>query len=223
MDTQMLKTVTIKSLFALGGVALLVGCAGPQPIPYSGLSSASYLKPNTSGPAKIPYAYSTEVNWQSYSKVIIDPVVVYQGSDNSFGSMSQDDRTELADYMQTAFSKKLADRFTIATTPDANTLRIHLTLAGAAKSVFGLSTLMHADIAGNLYNGVQLVRGGPGAMMGSVLYGVEIYDAQSNQLLESYVTKQYPNSENIMASFGTLTAAKTGIDKGSAALVKQLD
>jgi hypothetical protein len=181
------------------------------------------LKPNTGGPAKIPYAYTTQVNWQTYSKVIIDPVVIYQGADNSFGSMSQPDQTELADYMQTAFSQKLSKRFTVTATPDVNTLRIHLTLTGAAKSVFGLSTLMHADIAGNLYNGVQLVRGGPGAMMGSVLYSVEIYDAQSNQLLESYVAKQYPNSENIMASFGTLAAAKTGIDKGANALVDQLD
>lgn len=219
----MLKTTMTKSMIALGAVALLAGCAGPQPIPYSGLASASYLKPNTAGPGKIPYAYTTQVNWQNYAKVMIDPVVIYQGSDNTFGSMPQDDQTALADYMQTAFSKKLAQRFTVTTTPDANTLRIHLTLTGAAKSTPVLSTLMHADMAGNLYNGVQLARGKPGAMMGSVIYSVEIYDAQSNQLLESYVTKQYPNSENIMASFGTLAAAKTGIDKGADALVARLD
>lgn len=219
----MLKTGMTKSILALGAVASLVGCAGPQPVPYSGLSSASYLKPNTAGPAKIPYAYTTQANWQNYSKVIIDPVTIYQGSDATFVKVSPADQADLATYMQDTFSKKLANRFTVTTTPDANTLRIHLTLTGAAKSVFGLSTLMHADIAGNLYNGVQLVRGGPGAMMGSVLYSVEIYDAQSNQLLESYVAKQYPNSENIMASFGTLTAAKTGLDKGADALVAQLN
>ncbi len=219
----MLKTATTKPIFALAAVALLAGCAGPQPVPYRGLSSASYLKPNTGGPPKIPYAYTTQVDWQHYSKVIIDPVVIYQGSDNTFEKVSSAEQTDLADYMQAVFSKKLIQRFTITNTPDANTLRIHLTLTGAAKSTFGLSTLMHADIAGNLYNGVQLVRGGPGAMMGSVLYSVEIYDAQSNVLLESYVTKQYPNSENILASFGTLTAAKTGLDKGANALVAQLD
>jgi tetrahydromethanopterin S-methyltransferase subunit B len=60
-------------------------------------------------------------------------------------------------------------------------------------------------------------------MTGSVLYSVEIYDAQSNQLLESYVTKQFPNSENVFATAGSLTAAKTGIDKGANTLVKQLD
>jgi hypothetical protein len=219
----MSKMVVTKSIFVLCAVALLVGCAGPQPVPYSGLSSASYLKPNPAGPDKIPYAYTTQANWQNYSKVIIDPVVVYQGADNSFGSMSQGDQTELADYMQTSFSQKLVQRFTATNMPEAGTLRIHLTLTGAAQSTPVLSTLMHADIAGNLYNGVQLVRGKPGAMMGSVIYSVEIYDAQSNQLLESYVTKQYANSENIVASFGTLTAAKTGIDKGANALVEQLN
>lgn len=219
----MLKTTATKSIFALTTIALLAGCAGPQPVAYSGLSSASYLKPNTDGPAKVPYAYTSQANWQNYTKAIIDPVAIYQGSDNTFGTMPQADQTELADYMQATFSKKLANRFTVTNIPDANTLRIHLTLTGAAKSTPVLSTLMHADIAGNLYNGVQLVRGKPGAMMGSVIYSVEIYDAQSNKLLESYVTKQYANSENIIASFGSLTAAKTGIDKGANALVEQLD
>jgi hypothetical protein len=148
---------------------------------------------------------------------------VYQGSDNTFGNVSPADQAELATYMQATFAKKLLSRFTITNTAGPNTLRIHLTLTGAAKSTPVLSTLMHADMAGNLYNGVQAVRGGPGAMMGCVIYSVEIYDAGSNQLLESYVTKQYPNSENIAASFGSLEAAKTGIDKGANALVEQLD
>jgi len=96
-------------------------------------------------------------------------------------------------------------------------------LTGAVKSTPVLSTAMHVDLAGNLYNGVQAVRGGPGLMTGSVMYSVEIYDAQSNQLLDAYVTKQYPNSENVMASFGSLAAAKTGIDKGANALAEALE
>lgn len=219
----MSKTITAKSIMSLAAAAFLAGCAGPQPVAYNGLSSASYLKPNTAGPANMPYAYTTQVNWQNYSKVILEPVAVYQGPDNEFGSMSLKDQADLAAYMYAQFSKKLAERFTIVNTPDAGTLRIRLTLTGATKSTPLLSTALHADIAGNLYNGVQAVRGEPGLMMGSVLYSVEIYDAQSNQLLESYVTKQFPNSENVFATLGSLAAAKTGIDKGANALVKQLD
>ncbi len=217
----MRKTLMTKTFLPLAAAALLAACAGPQPVAYNGLSSAAQLQPNTNGPANMPFAYKQAVNWQSYSKMILDPVTVYDGPDNNFGSMPQADRADLASYMQIQFFKKLSTRFTAVDAPGPNTLRIHLTLTGAAASTPLLSTALHADMAGNLYNGVQAVRGGPGLMMGSVLYSVEIYDAQSNQLLEAYVTKQYPNSENIFATLGTLAAAKTGIDKGANALLKQ--
>jgi hypothetical protein len=58
--------------------------------------------------------------------------------------------------------------------------------------------------------------------MGSVSYSVEIYDAASNLLLKAFVTKQYPNAMNIVATFGSLHAAKTGIEKGADALVASL-
>jgi hypothetical protein len=219
----MSKTVSIKTISGLAAVALLMGCTGPKPVAYSGLASASYLKPNPGGPVKTPYTYTSQVNWQSYSKVILDSVTIYDGADNQFGSVSNSDKTELAQYMQKRFTDELGKHFTIVTTPDAGTLRIHLTLTGAILSKFPLSTALHLDIAGNLYNATELALGGPGAMTGSVMYSVEIYDAQSNQLLAAYVTKQYPNSENIIASFGTLGAAKTGIGKGAKALTMLLE
>jgi hypothetical protein len=37
------------------------------------------------------------------------------------------------------------------------------------------------------------------------------------------VTKQYPGAMNILATFGSLTAARTGIDKGADALADYLD
>jgi hypothetical protein len=202
----MSNIAVIRNLSAIAAFSLLSACAGPQPVAYSGLSSSGYLKPNVNGPAKIPYAYAANVNWRNYSKIIVEPVAVYQGPDNQFGNISSQDREALAAYMDNAFAKKLGRHYTLVDAPQPNTLRIKLTLTGAV----------------NLYNGVQAVRGGPGAMTGSVFYSVEIYDAQSNQLLEAYVTKQYPNPENIMASFGSLGAAKTGIDKGANALVAQL-
>jgi len=84
------------------------------------------------------------------------------------------------------------------------------------------STLTHFDLAGNLYNGVQAVRGREGLLAGSVSYAVEIYDAPTNRLLSAFVTKQYPGAMNIGASLGAFAAAKTGIEKGADALVADL-
>jgi len=57
---------------------------------------------------------------------------------------------------------------------------------------------------------------------GSVIYAVEIYDAPTNRLLAAFVTKQYPGSLNVLATLGSLAAAKTGIEKGADALLAQL-
>jgi len=201
----------------------LVACGSPPPVAYSGIASSSQLVPNKQDDsAKIPYRYSTQVDWRNYNRIIIDPVVVYRGPDNQFGDISATDRLELANYMQGQFTEKLRSRFTIATDAAPNTLRLRLTLTGAATNTVVASTLTHFDLAGNLYNGVQAVRGREGLLAGSVSYAVEIYDAPTNRLLSAFVTKQFPGAMNIGASLGAFAAAKTGIEKGADALVADL-
>ena len=78
---------------------------------------------------------------------------------------------------------------------------------------------MTLSLRGVRPNIVQSIRGKEGSFTGSVSYAVEIYDASNNRLLNAYVTKQYPNSLNISATRGSLSAAKAGIDKGADALV----
>ena len=205
-------------------LALLAGCASPDPVAYKGLASSSYLAPNRQDDAdRIPYAYSTPVNWRSYSRAIVEPVVLYRGADNQFDDMSEEDRAALAHQMQAKFAEKLASQFQITDRPGPNTLRIKLTLTGAATNTPVLSTFTRFDLTGGLYNGVQAIRGGEGMMSGSVSYAVEIYDATTDRLLDAYVTKQYPGAYNVGATLGSLAAAETGIDKGADALVERMN
>ena len=202
----------------------LAACSSADPVAYSGLSSASHLVPNRQeDSAQIPYRYATSVNWRTYNRIIIDQVSIYSGPDQQFGDLSDADKVELVTYMRSRFTERLSRRFTRTTEPGPNTLRLKLTLTGAATNTPVLSTFSHLDLAGNLYNGVQAVRGREGLMSGSVSYAVEIYDAGSDRLLSAFVTKQFPGAMNIVASFGSLAAARTGIDKGADALADYLD
>ncbi|MFP4905919.1 DUF3313 domain-containing protein, partial [Paraburkholderia sp. BR14261] len=139
-----------------------------------------------------------------------------------FVDLSDSDMDVHAAYMHKTFADTLSKRFDLATQPSPATLRVKLTLTGAEKTTALIGQAMHFDIAGNLYNGVQAIRGGKGAFSGSVSYAVEVYDSASGRLLRAYVTKQYPNAMNLPAAFGSLSAAETGIDKGADALVEQL-
>lgn len=213
-----------RALWLAAGLSTLAGCSTVQPAHYAGIDSTSYLTPTTTDDAvHLPFSYSTQVDWRAYKRVIVDPVRIYPGPDNQFGDMSMKDRTALATYMQITFGERLGKKFQVVSQPQAQTLRIKLTLTGADTSTPILSTLSRFDIAGGLYNSVQAVRGREGAFTGSVIYAVEIYDAGSNRLLSAFVAKQYPNAWNLGSTFGSLSASKVGIDKGADALVAQLD
>jgi hypothetical protein len=203
--------------------AALAGCASADPVAYSGIVSSSQLAPNPRDESgRVPYRYSTAVDWRTYDRIFIDPVVIYRAPDHQFEDMSEEDKADLASYMQARFAEKLRTRFTLASDPGPSTLRVRLTLTGASTNTPVLGTLSRFDIAGGLYNGVQAVRDREGTLTGSVIYAVEIYDAPTNRLLSAFVTKQYPGPYNILASMGSLAAAKTGIEKGADALVAQL-
>ncbi|AIY42899.1 hypothetical protein LT85_3741 [Collimonas arenae] len=210
------------ALVVLCGVAL-AACSSIQPVPYSGISSSSVLTANTKDDSgRIPYSYSTPVDWSKYNRIIIDPVTAYRGPDQQFGDMDEKDKATLVSYMQTQFTEKLKTRFLVTSNASANTLRVKLTLTGAATSTPVLSTFSRFDLGGGPYNAVQTARGKEGLFTGSVIYAVEIYDAPNDRLLSAFITKQYPSPWNIGATMGSLAASKAGIEKGADALVAQL-
>lgn len=216
-----LKKIELLMMTAL--CASVAACSTAEPVVYAGIASSPYLAPNQQDDSdRVPYRYAADVNWLKYERVFIEPVEIYRGPDQQFGDMSEQDKTELATYMRHQFAETLRERFIIVNSPAPDTLRLKLTLTGAATSTPVLSTLSRFDISGGIYNGVQAISGGEGLLTGSVLYATEIYDATTAQLLAASVTKQYPNAMNIAASIGSLAAAKTGIDKGADALLEQL-
>ncbi|PWW05876.1 DUF3313 domain-containing protein [Mangrovibacter plantisponsor] len=210
-------------LAVLTGIIITAGCTSTAPTRYSGVESSYEMTPNTDKNSDtIPFHYAPTVDWKKYDQIIIDPVDLYQGSDGQFNDMSVDDRKQLADYMQKTFTNTLSKRFTLTHTPSANTLHLKLTLTGADTTPQVIGTFTKFDLAGGPYNIVQSVRGKRGLMSGYVNYAVEVYDSKTDERLLAYVAEQYPNAMNIGATFGSLSAAKTGIDKGADELLKML-
>jgi hypothetical protein len=201
----------------------VAGCATTQPVPYGGLASSGQLRPNLNDQSgRIPYNYATQVNLRDYDSIIVDPVVVYRGQDSQFEEVTDEQKAELAAYMQSEFEAKLRGRFNLTRDPGRHTLRLKLTLTGAKSSTRFLSTASRFDLAGGPYNLVQAARGKEGAFTGSVMYAVELYDASTNLLVNAYITKQYPGPYNLGASLGLMDASKAGVRNGADALLAQL-
>jgi hypothetical protein len=192
-------------------------------VAYSEVASAHYLAPNVSDTSgRVPYRYAAPVDWRSYDKIMLDPVVIYRGRDHQFGDMSEQDKVKLAAYMRARFLERQSKYFATVSRRQPNTLRVRLTLTGAVTNTPVLGTMSRFDLAGAVYNGVQTARDGEGLLTGSVFYVVEILDAPNGRLLTAFVSKQYPSPYDIQASVGALAAAEAGVDKGADALLAQL-
>jgi hypothetical protein len=223
LEIQMRISNTLYRAAALALCVALAACSTLQPVPYAGVASSSKLRMNQSDTAgRMPYEYKAEINWSKYAAVIIDPVVIYEGSDNQFEKVSAENKTHLAQYMQVEFADKLNKRFKNSVLPGDDTLRIKLTLTGAKTNTAVLNTALHFDLFGGPYNIVQAARDKEGMMMGSVSFAVEIYDSSTNALLGAYVAKQYPNAWNLKAGMGAMTAAEVGVQKGADQLLAYL-
>jgi hypothetical protein len=198
----------------------LAGCSS-APVAYQGLASAGQLQPTKD--SEVPFAFhSPTADLHSYSKIVIDPVAIYDGADNQFGTVAQEDRKSIADYMQQQFTQTLGSRYQIVAASEPGALRLHLTLAGIETSTPVISTVTHVAPAGLVINAGLQAAGLNGTFLGSVSYGAEIFDASSGSLLYAYVTTQTPDALDVTASFGALAAAREGVRIGAAHLRDKL-
>ena len=144
---------------------VLAGCSmsSPAPIKYSNLSTSPYLQASPDDDAgRMPFSYSVRTDWSIYHSATLDPVVIYRGSDNQFGDLTEKEKAELASYMREQFAEKLAKQFQSNETQHNQALRIRLTLTGAAKTMTFLGPVTRFDLSGGLYNGFQSARGHEG-------------------------------------------------------------
>lgn len=213
-------------LVAVGAMLAALGlaaCSGPAPTAYSGLASTPYLRPAPNDDnGRTPFAYVTPVAWRQYHRLIIDPVIVYQGADAQFGKIPPQGQAYRARTMQDRFAARLGRDFALVDRPAPQTLRLTLTLTGARATPPVVGTVTHFDLAGGTYNAVQGLRGKPGMVAGSVSYAVEVRDALSGRLLYAAVNRQYPSAINIGTSFGPLKAAEKGLEKGAEDLARRI-
>lgn len=219
----MRPTLHLNTSLALAACLTLGACVGTRPVPYAGIASSSEMRPSASDDGgRVPFEYRSDTDWRRYASFSLEPVAIYRGSDNQFEDISEDDKAFLARYMQREFTQRLGASFARQGGRGGNALRIKLTLTGAKSNTAVLSTFTRFDLVGGPYNAVQAIRGREGAMTGSVSFAVEIYDAQTQQLLGAYVAKQYPNAWNLKAGMGARSASMVGIEKGADQLAAYL-
>ncbi|WP_380780850.1 DUF3313 family protein [Sphingomonas sp. R86520] len=62
------------------------------------------------GSDRLPYTCATPINWQDYSRILIEPVVAYYGPDAQFGKIPEQGKLALARCMEEQFTENCRRR-----------------------------------------------------------------------------------------------------------------
>jgi hypothetical protein len=143
-----------------------------------------------------------------YRTLIVEPTVVYQGPDAQFEGIEPGDRARFAGIMTSELQAELAKSFPRPGQPQADTMRLRVTLLGAKKTRGGIATATRVTPLGFATSALKSALGKTGTLTGSVLYSVELYDARTNELLLAAVRRRTPDPLDVPATLSTTDTVK---------------
>jgi hypothetical protein len=144
----------------------------------------------------------------TYRTVIVEPTVVYQGSDAQFDGIDPGDRAKYAAIITEALRSEIGKSFPAPPKPQADTLRLRVTLIGANKTKGGIATATRVTPLGFASSALKSAMGKTGSFTGSLLYAVELYDAKTNELLLGAVRRRTPDPLDVPATLSTADTVK---------------
>ena len=209
-------------------LALATGCAGVKPV--SGIDSSTKLEsavnyPEVKKPSDTLVYKDTTVDFRKYRKYLLEPVVIYSGPDNEFGSIPDKDRQMMADFTRQTFIEAMTKDggYPIVQSPGPDVVRVKFTLVGMTRTTRSLQALTMVNPIGIGINLVKSVSGGEGTFMGNVTLAAEFYDSRSNRLISAFQAKRYPLPIDLIDLNAEYDAAKTGVRDIMTAIRKGAD
>ena len=171
------------------------------------LPSAQVLAQDKAGSESWTYARPAS-EFRKYRTVMIPAAVVYQGPDAQFQGISPADRAKFADMITQELRREMAKSFPSPARPQADTLRIQITILGASKTTGGIATATRVTGLGFATSALKSVLGKPGTLTGSILYAVEAYDARTNELMLAAVRRRTPDPLDVPATISQTETVK---------------
>ena len=201
------------SLGALTGALTIIiglsGCASSDTSPPpAGMASAASMGQDPERPGAWVYR-TPNANLRQYTRFIVEPVEVYRGAEANFGSMTNSQITEIAQYLTSEMRRELGSGYTVTTQPGPNTARIVTKLVGVEQTVPGAATVSRVLPIGAVANALKGASGGSGSFTGAIILAAEVYDSQSSELLVAAVRKYNPPVFDLEATLSTMDTARS--------------
>jgi hypothetical protein len=205
--------LSIGPLGALAGALTIIiglsGCASDTAQPPSGMASAASMGQDPERPGAWVYR-TPNANLRQYTQFIVEPAEIYRGAEASFGSMTNSQISEIAQYLTSEMRRELSSGgYAVTSQPGPNTARIVTKLVGVEQTVPGAATVSRILPIGAVANAVQGATGGSGSFTGAIILAAEVYDSQSSELLVAAVRKYNPPVFDLEATLSTMDTARS--------------
>ena len=139
----------------------------------------------------------------AYRNVLLERTVVYAGADAQFGNISMADRRRFAALVDEALRRELAGTRPIVARAGPGTARLRVTLLGAQTTTGGVATATRVTPIGFVVSAARSATGHRGALTGSLLVAIELYDGASGRLEAAAVRRRAPDALDIHATVST--------------------
>ena len=174
-----MKKTSLLMLLAIGIMVVQCGCGAQRAQRTGFLSDYSKLKPYSDVSYRnIP----SQATIRRYSKFIVDPVVIHfhTGSkaieERTKGKITEQDITDLKNYMHDAIVNAISDRYGIAYRPGPGVARVRIAITDLKKS----------NVLMNIHPGSKLL----GSGLGGASLEAEWLDSQTGEQIAALVESQ---------------------------------
>jgi len=171
---------------------LLVGCAASMQarkvdVAQAVLVDPSILEKGKEGEALYKYI-NPKVDWKQYSKVMIEPVIVYQQA--AMDAETRENFQTLANNAFVFLNTELGKVATVATAPGPGTLRIQFAIVSAEKSGSVSNILTTISPPGIVLSAGKYAATGKPIGVGEITGEIRITDAATGELLAAALDKR---------------------------------
>ena len=185
--------LTMVVVIAVAAVMVLGGCARTKrarDVEHSGyLVDASILREG--GPDEARYIYRNErADWPSYSKILLDPVVVARKAELAKQGVPPEDLQRMADNFYLTLYNTLKQDYEMVTKPGPRTLRIQVALTdiqGSWAVADTVTSVVPVGIAASA--GTEFITGKP-AFVGEATLEIKVTDARTQELLGAGIDRR---------------------------------
>jgi len=198
---------TCLKVFAFASLIVLIGGCAPtrqaRSVEKSGfLGDYSMLREGEKGEALLVYK-NPKANWKSYDKVIIDPVTVWFGKEDSqLEDVSPEDRHLVATDLWGRLIDALKPDYQVVHRPGPGVMRIQAAITEAETSTLSLDTISSIVPQMRAMSELKYLATGTAGFVGKASAEVKITDAQTGELLAAAVDRR-AGSKNIKGSLNT--------------------